>query len=173
MRLRKHSPAGDVPTLAIQREMIVALQPPSGRGRTLMNGMYTFANDGPINLEGIRAQLRSMNEDALLRYGRSASYMASPQASHGRKPLEAFVVKRREARAEWRRRRLPELKKGGTSGAPHPQRKLQSSKTGELTPSIRNFVWEPEARVFPGIVLVCRNEELDYLVSCRVVIGKK
>jgi hypothetical protein len=66
--------------------------------------VYTFANDGPNDLEDIRARLRSMSEDALLRYGRSAAYVASPQASHGRKPLEAFVVQLSEARAEWRRR---------------------------------------------------------------------
>jgi hypothetical protein len=63
-------PAGDVATLAIQRETIAA-GTPSGRGSGVIDGMYTFASDGPGDLEGIRARLRSMSKDALLRYSRA------------------------------------------------------------------------------------------------------
>jgi hypothetical protein len=68
--------------------------------------VYAFANDGQCDLEGIRERLRSMSGDALLRYGRLAAFMASPNVTDT-KPRETFVMQLREARAEWRRRHPP------------------------------------------------------------------
>jgi hypothetical protein len=46
-----------------------------------------------------------MDDDAEVRFARDAAYMCSPSAQ-GKPPRETFVVRLREARAEWRRRRM-------------------------------------------------------------------
>jgi hypothetical protein len=57
----------------------------------------------PFELEAIRARLRKMSDAELLRYGKAARSMATPEANFG-KPSEVYVIQLREARAEWRRR---------------------------------------------------------------------
>ena len=57
-----------------------------------------------LDLDRLRARLRAMSDAALLHWGRSAAYMASPAASWGEPPRECFIIQLREARAEWRRR---------------------------------------------------------------------
>ena len=66
--------------------------------------MYTFASDGAIDLDALRARLARMNDKALARFGRAAAYMCSPEANMGKPPRDVFVVQLREAREEWRRR---------------------------------------------------------------------
>jgi hypothetical protein len=66
--------------------------------------MYDFARDNPIDRDQLRERLQRMTDDALLRFGRSARYMCSPQANAGKPPREAFVVQLEEALAEWHRR---------------------------------------------------------------------
>jgi hypothetical protein len=46
-----------------------------------------------------------MSDEELLRFGKAANFMCSPQANLHRPPREAFVIQLREARQEWRRRK--------------------------------------------------------------------
>jgi hypothetical protein len=64
--------------------------------------MYTLASKSPLDFDALRAR---MDDAALLRFGQAAAYMCSPGAQ-GKPPRETFVVQLREARAEWRRRRM-------------------------------------------------------------------
>jgi hypothetical protein len=61
-----------------------------------------------IDLESLRTRLRKMNDQELLRYGRAAKSMCSPDAYFGQPPRQAFLIQLDEARKEWRRRN-PEL----------------------------------------------------------------
>jgi hypothetical protein len=65
-----------------------------------------FTNE--IDLESLRARLRKMNDQELLRFGRAAKAMCSPDAYFGQPPRQAFLIQLDEARKEWRRRN-PEL----------------------------------------------------------------
>lgn len=65
--------------------------------------MYRFATDGPLDIEEFRARLRKMTDAQLLRYGKAARYMCSPDAYFGKGPHETFVIQLRECRAEWKR----------------------------------------------------------------------
>ena len=53
-------------------------------------------------LEALRARLRRMSDGDLLRFGRAARYMCSPEANLGKEPRKAFVIQLREAVEEWR-----------------------------------------------------------------------
>jgi hypothetical protein len=65
--------------------------------------VYQFTNDG-IDLEELRARLRKMTDAELLRFGKAARNLCSPEAKLG-KSREAFVIQLEEARAEWKRRK--------------------------------------------------------------------
>jgi hypothetical protein len=66
--------------------------------------VYDFAKEGAPDLEQLRARLRKMDNDQLVRFGRDARYMCSPKANMGKPPRQAFLIQLEEARAEWRRR---------------------------------------------------------------------
>jgi hypothetical protein len=57
----------------------------------------------PFQMEELRARLGEMSDEELIRFGRAAAGMCSPEANFGR-PRAVFVEQLREARAEWRRR---------------------------------------------------------------------
>jgi ATP-dependent DNA ligase len=63
----------------------------------MTSGMYDFTRE-EIDLEKIRARLRKMTDDQLVRYGKSAAFMAK------RDDRETWRVQLNEARAEWKRR---------------------------------------------------------------------
>jgi hypothetical protein len=60
------------------------------------------------NVEQIRARIRKMSDNDLLRYGQAARNMADPGKNFG-PPNPSFQIQLDEARAEWKRRhpRLP------------------------------------------------------------------
>lgn len=60
--------------------------------------------DKHIDLEEIRAHLRRLSDADLLRYGRAARHMTSPDATWGKASRLVFRVQLEESRAEWRRR---------------------------------------------------------------------
>ena len=55
-------------------------------------------------LDALRARLRKMDDDALVRFGKAAAYMCSPESNPVEPPRREFVIQLEEARAEWRRR---------------------------------------------------------------------
>jgi hypothetical protein len=65
--------------------------------------MYDLAGEHELDLEALGARLRRMSDRELLRFGRSARYMCSPDANLGKEPREEFIVQPREAEKEWRR----------------------------------------------------------------------
>jgi hypothetical protein len=71
--------------------------------------MCRFATDGPLDVEAFRARLRKMTDAQLLRYGKAARYMCSPDAYFGEAPRETFVIQLRECREEWKRRKAAKL----------------------------------------------------------------
>jgi hypothetical protein len=66
--------------------------------------MYRFTSD-TVDLDDLRTRVRKMGDAELLRFGKAAKYMCSPQANLGKPPRRSFVVQLEEAEAEWRRRR--------------------------------------------------------------------
>ena len=66
--------------------------------------MYDLAGEHELDLEALRARLRRMSDRELLRFGKSARYMCSPEANLGKKPRQVFVIQLREAVGEWRLR---------------------------------------------------------------------
>ncbi len=58
--------------------------------------MYRFTQDA-IDLDELRARLRKMTDAELRR---------SPATNLGQPPREPFVIQLREARAEWKRRKI-------------------------------------------------------------------
>ena len=66
--------------------------------------MYQFTNDG-IDVEELRARLQKMSDAELLRFGKAARNLCSPEANRGTAPRKVFVIQLREARAEWKRRK--------------------------------------------------------------------
>jgi hypothetical protein len=65
--------------------------------------MHAPSGDEELDLPAFRARLRKMSDEHLLRCGRDAAYMASPDASYG--PVRAtFILQLAELRAEWQRR---------------------------------------------------------------------
>jgi hypothetical protein len=71
--------------------------------------MYDLAGENELDLEALRARLRRMNDRDLLRFGKSARYMCSPEANLGKEPRQVFVIQLREAVKEWRRRQPDSL----------------------------------------------------------------
>jgi hypothetical protein len=64
-----------------------------------------------IDLEQLRERLKRFSDQELVRFGKAARYMYSPQAQpFGGKhpPAQAFVVQLKEAREEWAHRRKAE-----------------------------------------------------------------
>jgi hypothetical protein len=72
--------------------------------------MYDLAGENGLDLEVLRERLRRMSDRELLRFGKSARYMCSPEANLGKAPRQAFVVQLREAVEEWRRRHSDSLR---------------------------------------------------------------
>jgi hypothetical protein len=72
--------------------------------------MYDLAGENELNLEALRARLRRMSDRELLRFGKSARYMCSPEANLGKAPRRVFVIQLREAMEEWRRRQPTDLR---------------------------------------------------------------
>ena len=70
--------------------------------------MYDFARNGQIDVKQLRERLRKMTDTELLRFGKAAKYMCSPEASLGNPPSQTYILQLEEARAEWKRRK-PEL----------------------------------------------------------------
>jgi hypothetical protein len=58
-----------------------------------------------VDLDELRTRLRKMTDADLIAFGNGARYMCSPKANLGKPPRQPFVIKLREARAEWRRRK--------------------------------------------------------------------
>lgn len=65
--------------------------------------MYRFTSN-EIDLEVLRTRLQKMSDADLLRFGKAARNLCSPEANLGKSPRKAFVIQLREARAEWKRR---------------------------------------------------------------------
>ncbi len=63
-----------------------------------------------FNLENLRERLQRMSDKELIRFGKAASSLLTPQANLGRPPREVFVIQLQEARNEWRRRYPKESK---------------------------------------------------------------
>ena len=57
-----------------------------------------------FDIDALRARLRKMSDEQLLKFGNAARYMVSPTANMGKPPRKEFVIQLEEARAEWRRR---------------------------------------------------------------------
>ena len=55
-------------------------------------------------LDALRARLRKMDDDALVRFGKAAAYMCGPESNGAEQPRREFVIQLEEALAEWRRR---------------------------------------------------------------------
>jgi hypothetical protein len=53
------------------------------------------------NEKELRERYRKMDDAALLRSGRAAKYMISPEANFGRPPRDCFVQQLRIAREVW------------------------------------------------------------------------
>ena len=66
--------------------------------------MYDLAGENDLNVEALRVRLRRMSDRELLRFGKSARYMCSPEANLGKEPRQAFVIQVKEAEEEWRLR---------------------------------------------------------------------
>ena len=69
-----------------------------------MRDMSHLAHEAAVDLEGPRERLRKMSEAELLRFGKAAKFMCSPEANRGKPPRECFVIQLNEARKEWLRR---------------------------------------------------------------------
>jgi hypothetical protein len=69
-------------------------------------GFSTSENE--IDLESLRTRIRKMSDVELLRFGRAAKSMSSPDAYFGQQPRKVFVIQLEEARKEWQKR-FPEL----------------------------------------------------------------
>jgi len=54
--------------------------------------MYDLAGENGLDLEALRARLRRMTDRELLRFGKSARYMCSPEANLGKQPRQVLVI---------------------------------------------------------------------------------
>jgi len=72
--------------------------------------MYDLAGENGLDLRALRARLQRMSDRELLRFGKSARYMCSPEANLGKEPCRVFVIQLREAVEEWRRRHPTRLR---------------------------------------------------------------
>jgi hypothetical protein len=59
---------------------------------------------GNESIEEYRARIQKMNDAELLRQGQAARFMCSPEANHGKAPMECYVAHLEECRKEWRKR---------------------------------------------------------------------
>jgi hypothetical protein len=66
--------------------------------------MYDLAGEHELDLEALRVRLRGMIDRELLRFGKSARYMCSPEANLGKASRQVFVLQLKEAVKEWRLR---------------------------------------------------------------------
>jgi hypothetical protein len=66
--------------------------------------MYDLAGENELEPGALQARLRRMSERELLRFGRAARYMCSPEPNLGKQPRQVFVIQLREAVEEWRLR---------------------------------------------------------------------
>ena len=57
-----------------------------------------------FQLDEVRARLRTMSDDELLRFGRAAASLCRPEANFGQSLGRVFVEQLEETRREWRRR---------------------------------------------------------------------
>jgi hypothetical protein len=64
-----------------------------------------FSGENEVDRESLRTRLRKMNDAELLRYGRAAKSMCSPDAYFGQAPRQTFLIQLEEARAELERRK--------------------------------------------------------------------
>jgi len=69
-----------------------------------MGDMSHLAANSPVDLEQLRTRLERMTNAELLRFGKAARYMCTPQANIGKPPRPEFVIQLHEARKEWKRR---------------------------------------------------------------------
>jgi hypothetical protein len=67
--------------------------------------MYRFTQDA-IDLDDLRARLRKITDAELIAFGRASRNMCSRGANLGKPPRESFVIQLREAREEWKRRKV-------------------------------------------------------------------
>jgi len=72
--------------------------------------MYDLAGENELDLQALRARLRHMSDRELLRFGKSARCLCSPEANLGKEPRPVFVIQLREAQDEWRRRHPTSLR---------------------------------------------------------------
>jgi hypothetical protein len=72
--------------------------------------MYDLAGEHELDQEALRSGLRGMSDRELLRFGKSARYMCSPEANLGKVPRPMFEIQLREAEKEWRHRRWDSLR---------------------------------------------------------------
>ena len=63
-----------------------------------------------LNIDELRTRLKDMADEELLRFGKAARSMCSPEANLGKPPREVFVIQLQEARKEWRSRHPKEPK---------------------------------------------------------------
>jgi hypothetical protein len=77
----------------------------------LRDGAYALSGGfrDELDLTRLRNLLREMSDDDLRRFGKAADYMCSSESNLGQISQDATVVQDREAREEWRRRRLRDL----------------------------------------------------------------
>ena len=72
-----------------------------------MDDVSQIAADAGIDLEQLRSRLSRMDDSELLRFGRAARFICSPEANIGKDPRPEFVIQLEEAREEWVRRKWP------------------------------------------------------------------
>jgi hypothetical protein len=70
-----------------------------------MSDLSHLSQESPIDLEQLRARLRKMSDEELLKFGKASASMCTLHANLGKPPHQAFVVQLEEARAEWKRRK--------------------------------------------------------------------
>jgi hypothetical protein len=80
--------------------------------------MYRFTGN-TIGVDELRVRLVKMSNADLLRFGRAAAAMGSPEANLGEPPREVFVIQLEEARAEWKRRRYENNSAGEIATVEH------------------------------------------------------
>jgi hypothetical protein len=68
-----------------------------------LNSVGFSSSENEVDLESLRSRLREMSDAELLRFGRAAKSMCSPDAYFG--PPQTFVIQLAEARAELERRK--------------------------------------------------------------------
>ena len=70
-----------------------------------MTDLSHLSGNAPVDIDQLRTRLQKMSDAELLRFGKAARYMCTPQANIGKLPRPEFVIQLEEAKAEWKRRR--------------------------------------------------------------------